>query len=52
MALWLAAHNVQQLHDALASDGVHVVQAPTRGPSGLMFTFHDPGYAVTIHDQG
>lgn len=50
VALWSAAEQPQQLHDALESTGVPLLKAPENAPFGLNSTFADPdGYAVTVH---
>lgn len=52
VAVWLHADDVQGIHDALASDGHRIVQAPIDGPFGRTFTFADPdGYRITLHDR-
>lgn len=52
-AIWLHATDVQDIHDALATDGQRIVTAPFDGPFGRTFTFADPdGYHVTLHDRG
>ena len=52
VALWLHGTEVQEMHDALATDGHTIVQAPIDGPFGRTFTFADPdGYHVTLHDR-
>ena len=52
-AIWLHATGVQEIHDALASDGYPIVAAPVDGPFGRTFTFADPdGYHITLHDRG
>lgn len=51
-ALWLHATDVQEIHDALATDGHRIVADPVDGPFGRTFTFADPdGYHVTLHDR-
>lgn len=51
-AIWLHANDVQEIHDALATDGHTIVTAPVDGPFGRTFTFADPdGYHVTLHDR-
>ena len=51
VALWLAARGAQELHDALAGDGVPILTEPFDGPSGRTFAFADPdGIAVTVHE--
>jgi predicted enzyme related to lactoylglutathione lyase len=51
-AIWLHATDVQEIHDALATDGHTIVTAPVDGPFGRTFTFADPdGYHVTLHDR-
>jgi predicted enzyme related to lactoylglutathione lyase len=53
VAIWLHATDVQDIHDALATDGHTIVSAPIDGPFGRTFTFADPdGYQVTLHDRG
>ncbi|MEW1959506.1 VOC family protein [Kineococcus sp. NPDC059986] len=50
-AVWLHATDVQEVHDALVTDGHTVVAAPVDGPFGRTFTFADPdGYRITLHD--
>lgn len=50
VALWLHATAPQELHDALAADGVAIAAPPVDGPFGRMFSFADPdGYVVTVH---
>ncbi len=52
VALWLAATDAQELHDALVAASVEILSPPVDGPFGRQFTFADPdGYAVTIHQQ-
>ena len=52
VALWFHATGVQDIHDALLSDGHPIVSAPIDGPFGRTFTFADPdGYHVTLHDR-
>ena len=51
-AIWLHATDVQDIHDALVTDGHPIVSAPIDGPFGRTFTFVDPdGYQVTLHDR-
>jgi predicted enzyme related to lactoylglutathione lyase len=50
ISLWLHAPDTQQIHDALADDGVTIVTEPFDGPFGRTFAFADPdGYQVTLH---
>src|SRR6202044_638215 len=42
IAVWLHAPNAQQIHDALADDGVTIVTEPSDGPFGRTFPFADP----------
>jgi len=52
VSVWLHATDVQQIHDALVSDGHTIVGEPIDGPFGLTFTFVDPdGYRITLHDR-
>ena len=52
IALWLHASDAQQIHDALAADGVAIVTEPFDGPFGRTFTFADPdGYQITLHSK-
>ncbi|PZF58281.1 VOC family protein [Curtobacterium sp. MCSS17_008] len=52
VALWFHATDVQEVHDALVTDGHTIVTAPFDGPFGRTFTFADPdGYHVTLHDR-
>ena len=52
-AVWLHATDAQEIHDALAAEGVPIASAPVDGPFGRTFTFADPdGYHVTLHDRG
>lgn len=52
IAAWFHADGVQDIHDALVSDGHRIISAPTDGPFGRTFTFADPdGYHVTLHDR-
>jgi predicted enzyme related to lactoylglutathione lyase len=52
IAVWLHAPDVQQIHDALADDGVRIVTEPFDGPFGRTFTFADPdGYQITLHTK-
>ncbi|MET0297131.1 MAG: VOC family protein [Microbacterium sp.] len=52
VGVWLHASDTRGVHDAMASDGVPIVAAPTDGPFGLTFTFADPdGYRITLHDR-
>lgn len=51
-AIWLHATGVQEIHDALVTDGHTIVSAPIDGPFGRTFTFADPdGYQITLHDR-
>ena len=53
VALWWHAPDAQQIHDALAADGVAIVAEPFDGPFGRTFTFTDPdGYRITLHADG
>lgn len=53
VAVWLHAPDAQQIHDALAADGVTIVTEPFDGPFGRTFTFADPdGYQLTLHSRG
>ncbi|GIF44619.1 hypothetical protein BC793_14045 [Actinoplanes xinjiangensis] len=48
----LHATDVQDIHDALVTDGHPIVAAPIDGPFGRTFTFADPdGYRITLHDR-
>ena len=50
VAVWLHAPDAQQIHDALAADGVSIMTEPFDGPFGRTFTFADPdGYQITLH---
>jgi predicted enzyme related to lactoylglutathione lyase len=50
IAVWLHAPDAQQIHDALADNGVTIVTEPFDGPFGRTFTFADPdGYQITLH---
>lgn len=50
VALWFLADDADELHAALARQGVPIVQPPQPGPFGRMFTFVDPdGYTITVH---
>ncbi len=50
IALWFQAPDAQQIHDALADDGITIVSEPIDGPFGRTFTFADPdGYQITLH---
>jgi predicted enzyme related to lactoylglutathione lyase len=50
VALWLKADDIDQLHKALAGQGVTIVTPPFDGPFGRTFAFADPdGYIVTLH---
>lgn len=52
VGLWLHAPNAQEIHDALAADGVTITSVPTDGPFGRTFAFADPdGYQITLHDR-
>lgn len=52
IAVWLHAPDAQQIHDALAEDGVTIVTDPFDGPFGRTFTFADPdGYRITLHTE-
>ena len=52
IAVWLHAPDAQQIHDALADDGVMIVTEPFDGPFGRTFTFADPdGYQITLHTK-
>lgn len=51
-AIWLHATDVQDIHDALVSDGHTIISAPIDGPFGRTFMFADPdGYHITLHDR-
>lgn len=51
VALWLAATDVEQLHERMVTDGVQILMPPFDGPFGKTFGFRDPeGYAVTVHE--
>ncbi len=51
-AIWLRATGVQEIHDALVTDGHPIVSSPIDGPFGRTFTFADlDGYHVTLHDR-
>lgn len=51
-AIWLHATDVQDIHDALLTDGHTIVAAPIDGPFGHTFTFADlDGYQITLHDR-
>ncbi len=50
--MWLHAPDAQQIHDALAADGVTIETDPFDGPFGRTFTFVDPdGYLLTLHSK-
>lgn len=50
VALWLAADDVDALHERLVTDGVEVVTEPFEGPFGRTLSLRDPeGYVVTVH---
>lgn len=52
IAVWLHAPDAQQIHDALAADGVTIAAEPFDGPFGRTFTFADPdGYRMTLHSN-
>ena len=52
IAVWLHTPDAQQIHDALADDGVTIVTEPFDGPFGRTFTFADPdGYQITLHTK-
>jgi predicted enzyme related to lactoylglutathione lyase len=52
IALWFHAPDAQQIHDALADDGVTIVTEPFDGPFGRTFTFADrDGYQITLHTK-
>ena len=52
IAVWLHAPDAQQIHNALAHDGVTIVTEPSDGPFGRTFTFADPdGYQITLHTK-
>ena len=52
VGVWLHAPTAQEIHDAMASDGVPITSAPIDGPFGRTFTFADPdGYQITLHDR-
>ena len=52
IAVWLHAPDAQQIHNALADDGVTIVTEPFDGPFGRTFTFADPdGYQLTLHTK-
>jgi predicted enzyme related to lactoylglutathione lyase len=52
IAVWLHAPDAQQIHDALADDGVTIVTEPFDGPFGRTFTFADrDGYQITLHTK-
>ncbi|MDO8186436.1 VOC family protein [Conexibacter sp. JD483] len=53
VAVWMHAPEAQQIHDALAADGVTIVTEPFDGPFGRTFAFADPdGYQITLHAKG
>jgi len=52
VGIWLHAPHAQDVHDALAADGVTITSQPIDGPFGRTFTFADPdGYQITLHDR-
>ena len=52
IAVWLHTPDAQQIHNALADDGVTIVTEPFDGPFGRTFTFADPdGYKITLHTK-
>lgn len=52
IGVWMHASDAQEIHDALAADGVTITSAPIDGPFGRTFTFADPdGYLITLHDR-
>lgn len=52
VAIWLHATDVQEIHDALMTEGHTIVSPPVDGPFGRTFTFADPdGYHITLHDR-
>jgi predicted enzyme related to lactoylglutathione lyase len=52
IAVWLHSPDAQQIHDALADDGLTIVTEPFDGPFGRTFTFADPdGYQITLHTK-
>ena len=52
IAVWWHAPDAQQIHDALADNGVTIVAEPFDGPFGRTFTFADPdGYQITLHTK-
>jgi predicted enzyme related to lactoylglutathione lyase len=52
IALWLYAHDTQEIHDKLIEEGVRITSAPIDGPFGRTFTFADPdGYLITLHSK-
>jgi len=52
VSLWLHATGVQEIHDALVTDGHTIVTAPFDGPFGRTFAFADlDGYQITLHDR-
>jgi catechol 2,3-dioxygenase-like lactoylglutathione lyase family enzyme len=53
IAVWMHAPDAQQIHDALAGDGVTIAVEPFDGPFGRTFSFADPdGYQITLHSNG
>lgn len=52
VGVWLHAPTTQEVHDAMAADGVTITSTPIDGPFGRTFTFADPdGYQITLHDR-
>ncbi|HZU94453.1 MAG TPA: VOC family protein [Microbacterium sp.] len=52
MSVWMHAPDAQNIHDALAEDGIPIAVAPFDGPFGRTFAFVDPdGYQITLHDR-
>ncbi|MFH5878835.1 VOC family protein [Arthrobacter sp. NA-172] len=52
IGVWMHASNAQEIHDALAADGITITSPPIDGPFGRTFTFADlDGYQITLHGR-
>jgi predicted enzyme related to lactoylglutathione lyase len=50
MALWIACHDADELHDLIVMRGGAILAPLTDGPFGRFFVAADPdGYAITFH---
>jgi len=52
VSLWIAVTDANAVHDQLVKAGVTIVLAPSDGPFGRFFAFHDQdGYTITVHTE-